>query len=227
MKSATVGGEAIEYVEVTLDDIALANRLANDVLGRSLDELPPQTRRLLGVIVPWVQARCRAQNVERRELRFGRADVRTIAGLSETQLRLHLERLVDLDYLLVHRGQRGQSFVYELLFDGQADNTTPQLVGLLDVAALREATLSSSRGSESSSRGESVEFAGSSRPQHGVNAVGSRQDKVPRIASAGAGSSSLVAAVEETPLLRTPRPETHRPTGTSSGRKPNGAASAP
>lgn len=206
VKSATVGGEAIEYVEVTLDDIALANRLAHDVLGRSLDALPPQTRRLLGVLVPWVESRCRTQNVERRELRFGRADVRAIAGLSETQLRLHLERLVDLDYLLVHRGQRGQSFVYELLFDGQADSAAPQLAGLLDIAAL-------------SSRGAVVKFAESSRPQRGVNAVASRSEETPRIASAGAGSSSLVAAVEETSPLRSPR--------VASYRKHNGAAVAP
>ena len=38
------------YLEVTLDDIALANQLAPEILGRSLDELPPQTRRLLGYI---------------------------------------------------------------------------------------------------------------------------------------------------------------------------------
>ena len=40
-------GRTLEYIEVTLDDIAVANRLAHEVLGRSLDELPPQTRRLL------------------------------------------------------------------------------------------------------------------------------------------------------------------------------------
>ena len=38
------------FIEVTLDDIALANQLAPEMLGRSLDELPPQTRRLLGYI---------------------------------------------------------------------------------------------------------------------------------------------------------------------------------
>ena len=38
------------FIEVTLDDIALANELAPEILGRSLDELPPQTRRLLGYI---------------------------------------------------------------------------------------------------------------------------------------------------------------------------------
>ena len=34
-------GRTIEYIEVALDDIAVANRLTAEVLGRSLDELPP------------------------------------------------------------------------------------------------------------------------------------------------------------------------------------------
>jgi len=48
IKALRQGGAVIEYIEVTLEDIALANRLAHEVLGRSLDELPPQTRRVLG-----------------------------------------------------------------------------------------------------------------------------------------------------------------------------------
>ena len=40
-------GRQVEYIEVTLDDIEVANRLANEVLGRAVDDLPPQTRRLL------------------------------------------------------------------------------------------------------------------------------------------------------------------------------------
>jgi hypothetical protein len=39
-------GQTVEYVEATLDDVAVANRLAAAVLGRSLDDLPPQTRRV-------------------------------------------------------------------------------------------------------------------------------------------------------------------------------------
>lgn len=37
-------------IEATPDDIATANRLADAVLGTTLDELPPQTRRLLTLI---------------------------------------------------------------------------------------------------------------------------------------------------------------------------------
>jgi DNA primase catalytic core len=206
VKTTTVAGERVEYVEVTLDDIALANRLAHEVLGRSLDELPPQTRRLLGMIVQLVDARCEAQRIVRRDLRFSRADVRAVAGLSETQLRLHLERLVDLDYLLVHRGQRGQSFVYELQFDGGANEAAPRLMGLLDVETLTAATtMPSSRGEAASSRGPAGEFAGSSRPHRGGFAAGSRTDETARNASAGAEFSPLVAAVGEVAVPRRPQ----------------------
>jgi hypothetical protein len=49
-KTVVHNGATVEYIEVTKDDIALANKLAHEVLGRSLDELPPQTRRLLTLI---------------------------------------------------------------------------------------------------------------------------------------------------------------------------------
>ena len=56
-------GEAVPYIEVTLDDIAVANRLAHQVLGRSLDELPPQTRRLLLALDRMVGEVCEAQQI--------------------------------------------------------------------------------------------------------------------------------------------------------------------
>ena len=55
----------------------------------------------------------------------------------DTQLKIHLARLTELEYLLVHRGGRGQSFEYELLFDGAADSdAAPHVSGLIDVEAL-------------------------------------------------------------------------------------------
>jgi energy-coupling factor transporter ATP-binding protein EcfA2 len=139
VKTATVAGAVIEYVEVTRDDIALANRLAGEVLGRSLDELPPQTRRVLSLIVELVEARSAAQAIPRDVVRFTRRELRAMAGITDTALRLHVERLIALEYLLVHRGGNGQRFVYELLFDGDVAAHTPQMVGLLDVVTLESA----------------------------------------------------------------------------------------
>lgn len=75
-RTVTHGGEAVTYIEVTLDDIALANRLAHEVLGRSLDELAPQTRRLLGHIDALVANTCRVDALKRTDVRFTRRAVR-------------------------------------------------------------------------------------------------------------------------------------------------------
>jgi hypothetical protein len=69
-------GQTIEYIETTLDDIALANRLSCDVLGRSLDELPPQTRRVLVVLDALVRERMASDALARSAVRFTRREAR-------------------------------------------------------------------------------------------------------------------------------------------------------
>jgi hypothetical protein len=136
MKTVEHRGRAVEYIEVTLADIATANRLAHEVLGRSLDELPPQTRRLLLAIDEYVTAECQRQKMERSDFRFSRRDVRAHTGWGDTQLKIHLHRLEELEYLLIHRGGRGQSMVYELMFTRPSDGGKPVLGGLIDIEKL-------------------------------------------------------------------------------------------
>jgi DNA primase catalytic core len=128
----------IEHIEVTLDDIAIANRLAADVLGRTLDDLPPQTRRFLLLLDAMVCQACAAQRIGRDECRFTRAEARHATGWSLTQVKAHLDRLTEMEYVLVHKGGRGQSFVYELLYSGEGQDGASFLPGLIDVDALRQ-----------------------------------------------------------------------------------------
>ncbi|MDP2345523.1 MAG: CHC2 zinc finger domain-containing protein [Deltaproteobacteria bacterium] len=144
VKSTEHHGEPFEYIEVTLDDIALANKIAHVVLGRSLDELPPQTRKLLDVLDAYVTQLCAERVMERSSVRLTRREILDVSGLGLTQLRTHLGRLVDVEHVLVHAGARGQSFVYELLFDGGGKAGTPHLSGLLDVEALAAARATAS-----------------------------------------------------------------------------------
>jgi DNA primase catalytic core len=160
-KTAEHRGHAVEYIEVTLADIAMANKLAHEVLGRSLDELPPQTRRLLLAIDEHVTAECDRQKMERSDYRFSRRDVRAFTGWGDTQLKIHLHRLEEMEYLLIHRGGRGQSFVYELMFARPTDGGKPVLGGLIDMDVLSKHTYDEKKS------GQTEQRSGSSRPQVG------------------------------------------------------------
>ena len=103
----------LEYIEVTLADIETANNIAHEVLGRSLDELPPQTRSLLTKLKEMINQRCKEQGIEIDQCHFTRRQVREWSGWTEFQVRTHLNKLESLEYILPHHGGRGQSFVYE------------------------------------------------------------------------------------------------------------------
>lgn len=136
VKTDGAGSRAAAYIEVTLADIELANRLAGEVLGRTLDELPPQTRRLLALLEAHVAEACRRLAVAREDYRFTRRTLREATGWGDTQLKVHLGRLAEMEYLAIHRAEKG-GFAYELLYEGQGNDGKPFLLGLIDVEKLR------------------------------------------------------------------------------------------
>ncbi len=181
---------AIEYIEVTLEDIAVANRLACEVLGRSVDELPPQTRRLLGLVDEMVTADCQRKGIDRADYRFSRRDIREFTNWGNTQLKVHLKRLQDLEYLLVHRGGRGQSFVYELLFEPSPDTQERFLARLIDVEQLRQRY-------DDAGRGSNGEKSGGGRGQVGVKSGRSRGRKIAASANGESTTPALGAEVRQ------------------------------
>jgi DNA primase len=210
-KTIEHNGQRIEYIEVTLADIDIANRLAHDVLGKTLDELPPQTRKLLTLMDACVQERCVQERMERRHFRFSRKAVRAWCGWSDTQVRVHLDRLTQLEYVLVHRGSRGQSFEYELLYDGEGDSGSSFLMGLLDVAQLQQAE-SKNAVTTQSSRGDEAGFAASTRAHHGTIAAPVRTAEItksPVNPDENAESLPLNGKIHSTPLHRPPSYRSH------------------
>jgi hypothetical protein len=59
--------------------------------------------------------------------------------MSDAAIRVHLERLVAMEYVRLVTGKNGQRFEYELLFDGDLNTSAPQRMGLIEVEALRAA----------------------------------------------------------------------------------------
>ena len=192
VKAIKNADKVIEYVEVTAADVALANRLAHEVLGRSLDELPPQTRRVLRLLDRHVGAEAKRKGLERAHVRFSRRELREAWGMSDTQLRLHLERLVALEYVLSRRDGPGGRFVYELAYDGGGEDGRPFVPGLIDAAALGATT-----GEVAGFRGE---LAGALRADRGPVAVGSRGGDSAPSARAVTSSSKSAAKKRKTHL---------------------------
>ena len=131
-----VRGRQVPFIHATLDDIELANKLAPELLGRSLDELPPQTRRVYEVIKTIVRGRCDGDKIEQRVAFFSRREIRARLGWSITQIRAHLERLRELEYIEARYGRLGSSYQYELLTDCR-ETSDKAHIGLLDVEKLR------------------------------------------------------------------------------------------
>lgn len=202
-------GQRLRYIEVTKEDIAIANGLAHEVLGRSLDELPPQTRRLLGLVDSMVTDECQRLGVDRADYRFSRRAVREKTGWGDTQLKVHLGRLVEMEYVVAHRGAgHSQRFGYELVYErGVGDG--PFLPGLINASELGQHHYDANRSGQNENR------PGAGRPLVGAQSAGGRGDEVAaighenssirdrkpsdsRIAHRGNGQSKsiVVAAVE-------------------------------
>ncbi|ULH27605.1 CHC2 zinc finger domain-containing protein [Leptospira weilii] len=123
-------GESFEYIEVTREDMELGSVLASKILGRTLEELTPQTKEVLYSLNEMVEEESEEQKLTKSEVRFTRRDVRERLGLSDTRLRVHLKRLEELEYLIVRSRGQGQLVEYELLYDGEGKEGEEFALGL-------------------------------------------------------------------------------------------------
>jgi hypothetical protein len=172
-------GQPVPYIEVTPDDIAVANRIAHAVLGRSLDELAPPTRRFLVDVHALVVATAQRKQIDRADVRLTRRDIREATGWTMTQLTVHLERLIALEYVIQHQGGKGLQCVYELVYDGEGQDGGAFLPGLVDPDTLTvpsyDANLPASSAGVTVSGGNLPDL---SRPQNGGVTVPSRSFNV-------------------------------------------------
>jgi post-segregation antitoxin (ccd killing protein) len=198
LRTARSGNQLVEYIEVELTDIALANELAHEVLGRSLDELAPQTRRVLGMIEAWIESEAQRRSLPRSDVRFTRRELRQRCGMSDAAIRVHLERLVAMEYVRTAAGRNGQRFEYELLFDGEVDRSSPQMIGLIDVAALRVGGVDTT----ATSQGVMPDLAPGLQAARGPLALTSQGVDIAANAGVAAVSSAASVEISEKPSLR-------------------------
>jgi len=132
LKREGSGDRTVEYIEVDARDLEIANALAVEVLGRTLDELQTQTRKLLTMMEENVARVCEERACKREDFLFSRRELLDWTSWSYDQLRIHLGRLIEQEYVLVHRGNRGHQYFYELLYDGAGKDGGRFVPGLVD-----------------------------------------------------------------------------------------------
>ncbi|HGD7401405.1 TPA: CHC2 zinc finger domain-containing protein, partial [Escherichia coli] len=197
-------GQVVEYIEVTREDIALANRLAHEILGRTLDEMPPQTRKLLLLIQTMVGELAAAQHCKPGEVRFTRREIRDFTQWSDNQLKVHCMRLAEMEYLLIHGGSRGHLLQYELLWDGSGDGS--HLCGLIEPE--------DSPVYDSGKLGQNADRLPLSCPH-----VGAKLGAVkPPVSRASTGTDAPQVGADEKTLFPTARKTSHRNSNTPESR---------
>ena len=133
----------LDYIETTLDDIAIANELATALFGQTLDELSRPSRELLKLIRKLVDGLDKADRQHGPKIiggsvpTFTRRAVREFTGWSDYQIKIHIKQLEDLEYLVPISGRRGQSFSYRLAWEGEGLDGERFLPGLIPVEELR------------------------------------------------------------------------------------------
>jgi DNA primase catalytic core len=172
IKTFADDGETLEYIEATEADVKLAQALADQVgLKPSLDELRPQTRKLLALITEMVKAECERSEIAASQYRFTRRTVREYTKWGDTQLRQHLKRLEEMEYLVVRRGgNQGQLVVYQLPTSEEEANHSSNFAG-----------------SESNFAGVNDDFAGGVRALRGPE----KNDLSPTLEMVSASTSRL------------------------------------
>jgi len=159
VKEADLAGVKVRYIEATDGDVKVATTLAHAILGRSLDDMAPGTRRLLGVLHEHVTELAEKQGLDLGDVRFTRRDLREHLSFGDTQLKIHIRRLVDMEFLVVHRGGEGRRLAYELAYQGEGKDGEKFLAGLSTTA---------------SGRGSAPHRSGSGRASVGPRSAGGR-----------------------------------------------------
>lgn len=133
---------------------------------------------------------CQGQSIKRSDFFFSRRALREAINWGDTQLKIHLARLAELEYLVAHRNKTG-GFEYELVYDLADAGEALRFPGLADMDALKCA-YDAARSEQNDSR--SVP----GRDVVGTQSVGSRGEESAAAPVALRVCSDLPGASDET-----------------------------
>jgi DNA primase len=139
MQKETKKHGEINYIEVDEVDLELGNKLATEILGKSLDELSIPARNLLNNLFEMVTAKkeklCEgkqktADKIATSSMTFTRREAREFTGWNNTRLHNHIKELLSLEYLVQESGRGTALQAFRLLYEGEGKDGEKFLPGL-------------------------------------------------------------------------------------------------
>ena len=137
---AAATGEELEYIEVDAEDVRLANRLAHELLGHSLDELSRPVRNLLEELEKMVRRQLEKESADTagnsasmRRISFTRRQIREYTGWSNYRVHIHLKELAEFEYISCETDRLNNTHRYRLLYEGQGKDGSRFLPGLSEI----------------------------------------------------------------------------------------------
>lgn len=143
IKTARRGEIEIEYVEVELSDIALANELAEEILGKAQDELAPPVRGMFEAISKACRGKADELKIKVEDVQLTRREIREMTAWSDWQVRMYCQKLVEMEYLFAVVAANGKPAVYQLARD--EDSQTATLRGLTSIDELKKRLTSAAK----------------------------------------------------------------------------------
>ena len=140
VQRASRNGSSFDYIEVLPEDVAIANRLAHEILGHSLDEISRPSRALLMELEAMVRARVKQsaaadepdQAPRLNRVAFSRREIRQHTGWSNYRVHTHLKELIEYEYVSVETDRGTNSHRYRLQHEGQGKDGSRFMLGLTD-----------------------------------------------------------------------------------------------
>ncbi len=147
VKTLTTSGQYLPYIEVDRQDIRLANELAQEMLGHSLDELSRPALELLKLLAGMSRGEQSSQPEQgsvsagfagSHQDGFTRRQIREFTGWSNIRVHRLLKELVELEFVLAQRGRNGVRHHYRLAYGGQGQNGSRFILGLKSAEELQD-----------------------------------------------------------------------------------------
>ena len=129
--------EVLSYIEVDKIDIEIGNKLAVEILGKTLDELSIPARNLLELIDTMLTRRLNEirktdtqSTLFKKDLTFTRRELREFTGWARTRTQIHLKELVEMEYIYLDSGRSNSLQYYKFVYEGEGESGKKFIPGL-------------------------------------------------------------------------------------------------